>query len=137
MKKFIAFLVVVLIGIQFISVEQTNPPVEAEIYAPSEVKAIFKKACYDCHSNETNWVWYTKVAPISFLLTSHVKDGRKHLNFSEWGLYDPKKAEKKMEEIWEEVRDEEMPPWLYRVGHSEAKLTPEEKNTIRNWATSK
>jgi formate-dependent nitrite reductase cytochrome c552 subunit len=111
--------------------------VQSEIYAPTEVKTIFKKACYDCHSNETNWVWYTKVAPISFLLAKHVKDGRKHLNFSEWGLYDAKKVQKKMEEIWEEIKEEEMPPWLYRVGHSEAKLTPEEKNIIRNWATNK
>lgn len=136
MKKFIAFVVVVVIGIQFIPVERTNPPVQSDIDAPSDVKAILKKACYDCHSNETNWVWYTKVAPMSFLAVKDVNDGRKHLNFSEWGSY-TNKTEKIMDEIWEEVREERMPPWQYRVVHSESKLTPEEKSVIRNWAAKK
>mgnify|MGYP001430151051 FL=1 len=136
MKKFIAFLVVVIIGIQFIPIERTNPPVQSDIDAPSDVKAILKKACYDCHSNETNWVWYTKVAPMSFLAVKDVNDGRKHLNFSEWGSY-TNKTEKMMDEIWEEVREEKMPPWQYRIVHSEAKLTQEEKNILRNWAVNK
>ena len=132
MKKFIAFLVVIIIGIQFIPVERTNPPVTSDIDAPSEIKAIFKKACYDCHSNETNWAWYTKVAPSSFLAVKDVNDGRKHLNFSEW---DFNKESKYKEEIWDEIREEQMPPWQYKIFHSEAKLTQEEKNLLRNWAT--
>ena len=134
MKKFIAFLVVIIIGIQFIPVERTNPPVTSDINAPSEIKAIFKKACYDCHSNETNWAWYTKVAPSSFLAVKDVNDGRKHLNFSEW---DFNKEAKYKEEIWDEIREEQMPPWQYKIFHSEAKLTQEEKNLLRNWATNK
>jgi mono/diheme cytochrome c family protein len=134
MKKFIGFIVLVLIGIQFIPVERTNPPVQSDIIAPAEVKAIFKKACYNCHSNETNWVWYTKVAPASFLAVGDVNDGRKHLNFSEWDI---KKESKKKEEIWDEIREEQMPPWQYKIFHSEAKLTPEEKNVLRNWAINK
>ena len=133
MKKFIIFLVVVIVGIQFIPVERTNPPVQSDIDAPADVKAIFKKACYDCHSNETNWVWYTKVAPVSFLTINDVNEGRKKLNFSEWDKYYVK-MDKVKKEIWEEVREENMPLWKYRVIHSEAKLTPEEKNLIRNWA---
>ncbi len=136
MKKFIAFLVVVIVGIQFIPVERTNPPVQSDIDAPANIKAILKKACYDCHSNETNWVWYTKVAPASFLSVKDVNEGRKKINFSEWGNY-TNKTEKIKEEIWEEVREENMPPWQYRVVHSEAKLTQEEKNLLRNWATNK
>ncbi|MCU0343894.1 MAG: heme-binding domain-containing protein [Ignavibacterium sp.] len=136
MKKFIAFLVVVIIGIQFIPVERTNPPVQSDIDAPTDIKAILKKACYDCHSNETDWPWYSKVAPISFLTVNDVNDGRKHLNFSEWGNYTDK-TERIKEEIWEEVREERMPPWMYRVSHKEAKLTPEEKNLLRNWATNR
>ena len=134
MKKFIAFLVVVIIGIQFIPVERTNPPVQSEIDAPAEIKAIFKKACYDCHSNETNWAWYTKVAPSSFLAVKDVNDGRRHLNFSEWNF---NKESKYKEEIWDEIREEQMPPWQYKIFHSEAKLTQEEKNLLRNWATNK
>jgi len=136
MKKFIAFLVLVIIGIQFIPVERTNPPVVSDIDAPSAVKDILRKACYDCHSNETNWAWYTKIAPASFLAVKDVNEGRENLNFSEWGNY-TNKTEKMKEEIWEEVREERMPPWMYRVSHSESKLTPEEKNLLRNWATNK
>jgi uncharacterized membrane protein len=136
MKKFIGFIILVLIGIQFIPVDRTNPPVQSDIDAPANIKAILKKACYDCHSNETNWAWYTKVAPASFLATEDVNDGRKHLNFSEWGNYTDK-IDKVKEEIWEEIREENMPLWQYRVIHSEAKLTQEEKNLIRNWATNK
>ena len=87
MKKFIIFLIVVIVGIQFIPVERTNPPVQSDIDAPADVKAIFKKACYDCHSNETNWAWYTKIAPASFIAVDDVNTGRKHLNFSEWDKY--------------------------------------------------
>lgn len=135
MKKFIAFIILVLIGIQFIPVERTNPPVQSDIDAPQNIKEILKKACYDCHSNETEWAWYTKIAPISFLSVSDVEGGRKHLNFSEWGSYTGKE-DKLKEEIWEEVREEQMPPWMYRVTHKAAKLTPEEKNILRNWATN-
>jgi len=134
MKKLIAFVVVVLIGIQFIPVERTNPPVQSEIMAPDNIKAIFKKACYDCHSNETNWAWYTKVAPASFLAAKDVHDGRKHINFSEWSI---NKEAKHKEAIWDEVREEQMPPWQYKIFHSEAKLTIQEKDLIRNWATNK
>jgi len=94
MKKFLIFLVVVIAGIQFIPVEQTNPPVENDLFASNEVKDILKRACYDCHSNETNWAWYTKVAPMSWLAASDVNGGRENLNFSEWeniGTMDQKK----------------------------------------------
>jgi len=134
MKKILIALIIVLVGIQFIPVERTNPPVKNEIDAPADVKAILKKTCYNCHSNETNWVWYTKIAPASFLAVSDVNDGRKHLNFSEWDINKEMKAK---EEIWDEVREEQMPPWQYRIFHSESKLTQEEKNIIRNWATNK
>jgi cytochrome c551/c552 len=134
MKKLLIVLVIVFVGIQFIPVERTNPPVKSEIGAPADVKAIFKKACYNCHSNETNWVWYTKVAPASFLAVKDVQDGRRHLNFSEWNINKEAKAK---ENIWDEVREEQMPPWQYKIFHSESKLTQEEKNILRNWATGK
>lgn len=136
MKKFIAFIIVVLIGIQFIPVERTNPPVPSEIDAPANIKAIFKKACYDCHSNETNWAWYTKIAPASFLAVKDVEDGRKHLNFSEWGNY-TNKTQKMKEEIWDEIREEQMPPWQYKIFHSDKVLTQNEKDLVRSWAASK
>ncbi len=134
MKKILIALVIIFIGIQFIPVERTNPPVISEIDAPADVKAILKKTCYNCHSNETNWVWYTKIAPASFLAASDVNEGRKHLNFSEWDI---NKEVKIKEDVWDEVREEQMPPWQYRVFHSESKLTQEEKDILRNWAANK
>lgn len=133
MKKILIAVVIIFIAIQFIPVERTNPPVTQEVNAPEEVKTILKKACYDCHSNETNWYWYTKIAPVSFLTSNDVKEGREHINFSEWDKLSGKESKAK-EEIWEEVRDEKMPPWQYRIMHSEAKLTDEEKNILRRWA---
>ena len=132
MKKALIVLVVIIVGIQFIPVERTNPPIQSEISAPENVKVILKKACYDCHSNETNWAWYTKIAPASFLVAKDVNDGRRHINFSEWNV---NKEEHAKDEIWEEIREEQMPPWQYKIFHSESKLSQEEKNIIRNWAT--
>jgi hypothetical protein len=134
MKKTLIVLVAIFVGIQFIPVERTNPQIKSEIDAPENVKAIFKKACYNCHSNETNWFWYTKIAPVSFLTSSDVTEGRRHLNFTEWNVNKEAKAK---DEIWDEVRNEDMPPWYYKIMHSDAKLTQEEKNIIRNWAESK
>lgn len=134
MKKLISLLVLALIGIQFIPVERTNPPVVSDIDAPPHIKEILKKACYDCHSNETEWAWYTKIAPMSFLAVKDVDEGREHLNFSEWNKY-VSKANDVKDEIWEEVREEQMPPWMYRVVHSAAKLSLEEKDALRDWAT--
>lgn len=133
LKKLLIVLALIFVGIQFIPVERTNPPVTQEVNAPEQVKSILKKACYDCHSNETNWVWYTKVAPVSFLIVNDAKEGRYLVNFSEWNKVRGKES-KIREEIWEEVRDEKTPPWQYRIMHSEAKLSDEEKNILRNWA---
>jgi hypothetical protein len=133
MKKLVVLLIVALIGIQFIPVERTNPPVLYDIDAPANVKTILKKACYDCHSNETEWAWYTQIAPLSFLTVKDVNEGRENLNFSEWGKF-AMKSDQVKDEIWEEVREEQMPPWMYRVVHSDAKLSQEEKDALRNWA---
>lgn len=136
MKKFLIFLVVVIVGIQFIPVEQTNPPAENDLFASNEVKDILKRACYDCHSNETDWAWYTKIAPMSWLAAGDVNGGRKNLNFSEWGNMGTMDQKKTKEEIWEQVREEQMPLWQYRIMHGDSKISIEEKNIIRTWATN-
>ncbi|KAF0153059.1 MAG: hypothetical protein FD143_499 [Ignavibacteria bacterium] len=127
-------LLLALVGIQFIEVERTNPPVTKELLASAEVKKILKDACYDCHSNETKWPWYSKVAPVSFLITNHVNDGRRHLNFSTWGnLFTPKQKEYK-KEIWEEIERGNMPISHYTWLHPKAKLTPEQLQLIKSWS---
>ncbi len=141
MRKFIKFilflLVIAVIGIQFIKVEKTNPPVTGDIKAPEEVKYIFKKACYDCHSNETKWPWYSKYAPVSWLIADDVEEGRKHLNFSEWETYDDTKKSKKKSDIWEQINEDEMPIKMYTYLHPGSILDISQKKTIKEWATKK
>ena len=129
-------LAITFVGIQFIEVERTNPLVTADINAPTEIKTIFRTSCYDCHSNETVWPWYSKIAPVSWLVSNDVKDGRKHLNFSEWEkLYSEKRAKLK-KEIWDEVNKDEMPLDIYTYLHPSAKLEMIQKDMIKKWATN-
>ena len=134
MKKALIILIVILVAIQFISVDKTNPPIAADLNAPPEVKEIFKRACYNCHSNETVWPWYSNIAPVSWLVAGDVKDARAHLNFSEWGNLSRKDRVKMKEEIWEEIEKEKMPLWKYTLLHPEATLKQKDKELIRDWA---
>jgi len=133
MKKILFLLVVVLIGIQFIPVERANPPVTEDINAPLNVGSILRTSCYDCHSNETDWAWYSYVAPVSFLVAGDVKEGREHMNFSEWDKYDKKKKEELLEEIVEETEKGEMPLMMYTFTHPKAKLDPLRIKVLRDW----
>lgn len=133
-KRLLIGLAVILILIQLIPVSRTNPPVTAEISVPTEVMNVFQRSCYDCHSNETNWRWYSYVAPVSWLTAYDVKEGREHLNFSEWGGLEAKKQAKKTEEIWEEVSEGNMPMKIYVLVYPEVKLSEPEKEALRQWA---
>lgn len=124
----------VLVLIQFVRPEQTNPPVTGDIAAPPEVAKVLRKSCYDCHSNETTWPWYSKVAPVSWLVTRDVNEGRKELNFSEWQSFADKRKDKKFEEIADEVGEGEMPMAIYLPMHPEAKLSDAEKTLLVEWA---
>ena len=133
MKKILIVLVVILIGIQFIPVERTNPPVSWDINPPANISEILRTSCYDCHSNETIWPWYSKIAPVSFLVAGDVNEGRKHLNFSEWGKYEADKREKILEEIVEEIEKEAMPLTSYTFTHPNAKLDDHRIKLIKEW----
>ena len=132
-KKVVIVVIVILIGIQFIPVERSNPPVTEEIVAPANVSSILKTSCYDCHSNETNWPWYAYVAPVSFLIAQDVKDGRRHLNFSEWDKYDEKKKRKIPDKILEEVEEGKMPLGKYISMHSEAEINQDKLKILKDW----
>jgi len=86
-------------GLQLVPVEKTNPPVRLEVDAPPAVMEILKRACYDCHSNETRWPWYSRIAPASWFLASHVRKGRGDLNFSDWPIYDFEQQELNLDDI--------------------------------------
>ncbi|MBI1937525.1 MAG: heme-binding domain-containing protein [Ignavibacteriales bacterium] len=133
-KVFFVLIFLALIGSQFIEVERTNPEVTADLKAPAKVKRILHTACYDCHSNETKWPWYSYVAPVSWMVIRDVEEGRESLNFSTWGkIASSKKAEYK-KEIWEEVNEEKMPLEYYIYTHPNAKLDVTQKKTLKEWA---
>ena len=133
-KSILGLLAVGLVGIQFIPVVRSNPPILAEIEAPEEVLTIIRRACYDCHSNETIWPWYSYVAPVSWLVESDVKVGRSNVNFSEWNEYSQKLQNLKRYKIGEEVEEGEMPLWFYVSLHSEAQLSQADIDLIISWS---
>ncbi len=130
----IAIVMLFLGLIQLIPITQSNPAVIKNVDAPPQVQSILKRACYDCHSHETVWPWYSKIAPASWLLAWDVHEGREELNFSDWDQYTGKKKEKKLKEIAEEIDEREMPPWFYLPLHPEARLSSHDREQLRTWA---
>lgn len=120
--------------IQFIPVERTNPPVETEVPASADAREVLRRACYDCHSNETVWPWYSRVAPASWLAVRDVNEGREHVNFSTWNRLSEKERAEALEEAWEEIEEGKMPLWIYRPMHPEAKLTAADRAVLKAWS---
>jgi len=134
MKNTLYIILALFIIIQFIPVNIENPTVDKnlEIKAPQEIITIFKRSCYDCHSNEVKLPWYNNVAPASFLIKRHVDLGRKWLNFSTWENYSDKEKDKKLEGIFRTVYAA-MPLASYLSMHEDSKLTKDEIKLIRDW----
>ncbi|MEZ4857188.1 MAG: heme-binding domain-containing protein [Flavobacteriaceae bacterium] len=142
MKKFLKFFFILallaFVVIQFIRPEkniggyESVAFFEAETKPSVEVKAILKANCYDCHSNHTIYPWYAEIAPASFWLADHVKDGKKHFNVSEWEHYSAKKKDHKLEELFEEVEKGEMPLDSYTWIHGN--ISKEEQKMLMQWA---
>ena len=132
-------LVVIFVGIQFVRPARTNPAIHqpqtiaAHTQMTEPVGKIFERACKDCHSNNTNWPWYSNVAPVSWWVIDHVNHGRSHLNYSEWGKLKPADQNKTLQEICEEVTDGKMPLPSYLPMHPGARLSEEDKKTICDW----
>jgi hypothetical protein len=104
----------------------TNPPARVEPrWDDPDTRALAVRACFDCHSNETVWPWYSHVAPVSWLSQRDVDEGRRKLNFSEWD-----RPQKEARESGKSIRKGEMPPWFYRAIHPDARLTPAETQAL-------
>jgi cytochrome c553 len=133
MKKYLKWiglgLLAVLLIMQFFQISKTNPAIVAEqdfinIHKPSaEVTKMLKAACYDCHSHETKYPWYTYTNPLAYWIKNHIVEGREELNFSTWATYSAKKADHKLEECVEKVIEKKMPLSSYTITHGDAKLT--------------
>jgi Haem-binding domain len=114
---------------------RTNPPVQSDLAAPPAVREIVRRACYDCHSNETRWSWYSGIAPASWWIYREVSEGRRRLNFSDWAdyAYDPGTKAHKLDQIAEMVTSGHMAPWYYRMAHPQARLSKAERQSIVRW----
>ncbi|MEO6693345.1 MAG: heme-binding domain-containing protein [Saprospiraceae bacterium] len=100
---------------------------------PDSIQTILKRACYDCHSNQTKWPWYSQIAPVSWLLADDINKGRKKMNFSEWNKIPIAKQELRLNNICDQVREGEMPLPKYLIIHKEAVLTDKDKNDLCAW----
>jgi hypothetical protein len=126
--------------LQLANPPRTNPPVApghdlmATNAPPPEIAALLHTACYNCHSHETQWPWYSRVAPVSWLVAGDVTRGRERLNFSEWPRELPERAAKRLERISEEVDYKDMPPAKYTLLHPEARLSAGQREQLMHWA---
>lgn len=139
-KKILYIMTGILLAIQFIQPDRSNPPVEpgrtidAFVTIPENVRAKLKDACFDCHSHETVWPWYSYIAPVSWLISRDVALGRSELNFSNWAKYSRGRAGEKLAQMAEQVASKEMPLSIYPPLHSKARLTDDERKMISDWA---
>ena len=125
-----AIALVFFIGIQFIPVQRMNPPVLTQPdWDSAQTQALARRACIDCHSNETNWRWYTYIAPASWLVAHDVDEGRRELNLSQLNT-DPTRTSRLAQRIQRAIQNGQMPPSQYLIMHPEAKLTPDEKQAL-------
>ena len=101
---------------------------------PKEIEQMLRTTCYDCHSNETVYPWYSYVSPVKFLISKDTRDARKHLNFSEWESYSMEDKLEALDEISEEVGEGEMPMKIYPITHPDAKLSDVDREVLISWA---
>ena len=131
---------IVIVGffvvLQLIPVNQINPPIIQTANVPSNVEKILQTSCYDCHSNETVWPWYSRIAPGSFLITRDVIEGRKRLNFSDFSGMDSFDSSDVAEEMIEMLEAGKMPLFPYLLLHRDARLSESQSETLIDWAKS-
>jgi hypothetical protein len=138
-KKILLALLLVLIGIQFIrparnrgGAVQTADMI-VHLKAPADVSTVFKRSCYDCHSNNTCYPWYAEVQPVGWILAHHVNDGRKELNFNEFGSYSKRRQLSKLKSIRNSIKDGSMPLPSYTLLHRDARLSEEGNALLMQW----
>ena len=131
---------VLFISLQFVRPNKANPPVdqsqtiESRVRITPEVAGIFERACKDCHSNQTEWPWYSRVAPVSWYVADHVEHGREDMNFSEWSTYDRERADWLLGAMCMTTERGRMPLPSYTRMHRPAKLSPSDVRTLCAWS---
>jgi hypothetical protein len=142
-KLVLGLLVAFVVAIQIFQPARTNPAsvpsksLDAYIHVPEDVQHALLRACGDCHSNRTHWPWYSNIAPLSWVITDDVNQGRRHMNFEDWHAQeDPTKTDKVLAGICKEVRTNGMPPFSYRLAHGDLALKPKEIELVCRWSES-
>ncbi|MBN2638963.1 MAG: heme-binding domain-containing protein [Bacteroidales bacterium] len=139
-KYFFGGLIVLFVGIQFIPIKM---PVTSEnnpddflmnVKMPEHVASMFRESCYDCHSNETKYPWYSRIAPSSWLLASDVIGGRNHVNFSNWNKLSKAQQIAVLSDVASEVKSGDMPFWAYPIMHPKARLSAADRKELVDWA---
>jgi len=143
LKKIVLALLIAVIIIQFIQPvrnesKQITASDFASIYAvPTDVQTNLQNACYDCHSNHTNYPWYSVVQPMAWILRRHISNGKEGLNFSAFGTYTARRKMSKLKAIASQVQDDEMPLSSYLLMHKKARLNTAQKIIITDWMEAK
>lgn len=122
------------VAMQLLPAERTNPPIESDLDAPPDVKELLRSACYDCHSHETRWPWYSHVNPLSWWVIDHVGHGRGDLNFSRWPSFSFEEQQLALRDIAEQLASDRMPLKSYRLMHSGGRLTDDQRGQLIEWA---
>lgn len=129
-------------GIQFIPVDVNDSIIDrtenfVEVYdTPLKVSQILSASCYDCHSNKSNYPWYSKIQPIGLIMENHIREGKQELNFSEFGSYSPRRRRNKIQSIINEISNDKMPLSSYLVFHSESKIDSAKKKVLLKYYNS-
>ncbi|MCB4235638.1 heme-binding domain-containing protein [Kaistella anthropi] len=136
MKKILVILLVAFILIQFFPIDKNNPAPTPQMdfltikNTPESTAKLIRNGCYDCHSNESKYPWYSNFQPVAWFLKDHIDEGRRKLNFSTFSTYEPKRQAHKLFEAIEMVEKDEMPLDSYTIIHSEAKYTEAQKQEV-------
>ena len=139
-KKTAVGFLLILSGLQFIrpqkneSVSTAVNDIKTKFAMTPQIQNILKTSCYDCHSNNTIYPWYTNIQPVGLWMQNHVNEGKDELNFAEFATYSDKRADHKMDEVIEVLQKNEMPLSSYTLIHGGAKLSDEQKLVLINWA---
>jgi hypothetical protein len=140
LKRILLFLLAVFLLGQLYRPSRVNPPVDpdkrlyAAVQVPPDVRSILDRSCRDCHTSETVWPWYSNVFPINWFLVSHVNDGRRELNLSDWKTMSARKQAHKLEEVCDQVKQGDMPLKTYLPLHPAAKLTDADRQRLCQWS---
>ncbi len=133
-RLLLGLVIATFVGLQLVPVDRSNPPVTSPLATTAGVEEVLRRACYDCHSNETEWPWYSYVAPVSWWVVDHVRAGRGDLNFSEWPTFDFEAEELALADIREQVLEGTMPLDSYTLMHRDARLSERDRQLLLDWA---